>query len=364
MLDNTFKVGSKFEKKIHGLLSRIFGLQGYYSKKGTRKLLKYMDVEKPDVVRLGNLHSNFINFPMLFKYLSENDIPTVITLDDCFFFTGKCCHYTVDECYRWRYECGECPRKKKDNVSWFFDRTNKMLNDKRDFYRNIPRLAVVGVSHWISNEAKKSILSTACYIETIYNWVDTDIFYPVDSLSLKYKYNLEIKFIILGVASEWSDKKGLNYFIQLAERLLEDEVIILVGKLSDSIDLPSNIKNIEQTDDINELVDYYNISDVFLQLSLEETFGKVVAESLSCGTPVIAFNSTANPELIGYRCGYTLEYSEFDNIREYIDRIKKNKKNYYTTSCREYALKKFSKIENITKYISLFEKLKEKNNDL
>ncbi|WP_071120030.1 glycosyltransferase [Romboutsia timonensis] len=355
--ENTYKIGSTIEKKIHGLLSRLLGLQGYFSKIGTKNLINYIVQEKPDVVRLGNLHSDYINIPMVLKFLAKDDIPTVLTLDDCFFFTGKCCHYTADNCYKWKIGCKNCIRVHKDNNSWFLDRTKKMWKDKKNLYDNIPRLAVVGVSEWITREAKESILSSAKYIKTIYNWIDTDLFKPINTIELRKKLFLQNKFIILGVASGWSNSKGLNYFIELSKCIDDNHSIILVGNIPKSIELPNNIIHIQETNNVQELVQYYSMADVFLQLSLEETFGKVTAEALSCGTPVIVFDSTANPELVGYKCGYVANKSSLKDVVKYIECIKFNTKEYYSNSCREFALNNFNKEDRISDYINLFENL-------
>ena len=49
------------------------------------------------------------------------------------------------------------------------------------------------------------------------------------------------------------------------------------------------------------------MADVLLNLSMEEACGRVTIEALACGTPVIAMNSTSNPEQIGESCGYVVE---------------------------------------------------------
>ena len=82
-------IGSKLDRNIHGFLSRLFGKQGYYSFSSTKKLISYMDDYKPDVVHLRNLHGNYINLPLLFDYLSKKKIPVVVTLHDCWFYTGN-----------------------------------------------------------------------------------------------------------------------------------------------------------------------------------------------------------------------------------------------------------------------------------
>lgn len=353
-----YRIGTDFEKKMHALYSRVFGLQAYFSKSGTRKLLKYIDELQPDIVHLENLHSNYINLKMLLNHLSTNNIPTVLTLWDCWFFTGKCCHFTVDNCYRWEAECGKCTRLKKDNVSWFFDRTKKMRSDKEEWFGKIPRLAVVGVSDWITGEAKKSLLSNAALIERIYNWIDLDVFKPVNTEALRKGLKLEDNFIILGVASSWSTDKGLDSFIALAKVIRADMRIVMIGQLPPETKLPGNILHIEETHNVSEMVEFYSMADVLVNLSIEETFGLVTAEALACGTPAIVINSTANPEVVGEGCGYIAQTSNPEEIFSKILPIYQAGKTNYSKNCVGYAKLNFSKNERISDYVRVYNEIK------
>ena len=240
---DVFYMGTYWDHKLHALLSRLSGLVGYFSTVHTKKLIKNIESISPDILHLRNLHSNFIDIPLLLSYLAKKEISTVITLHDCFFYTGKCTHYTVDNCYKWQNDCGACPRLKKDNKSWFLDRTKKMLADKKQLFGNVKKLAVIGVSDWITNEAKKSILQNALIIERIYNWIDLDVFKPEQN-------SFSPDFIILGVASFWSKDKGLDKFIELASLLSDKMKIVLVGKLNKNIDLPGNVVSVKETNSI------------------------------------------------------------------------------------------------------------------
>lgn len=347
-----FEIGTIVDWKIHGLLSRIFGIQGYFSKKSTKKLIGYIEEIKPDVIHLNNVHSNYLNLPLLFKYLSNHNIATVITLHDCWFYTGKCTHYTVNKCNKWKIGCGNCPRKREDNKSWIFDRTPKMWRDKKYWYESIPKLGVIGVSDWITNEAKSSIMGTSKIIRRIYNWIDLDTFKPQP----KSIGTMQNKFIILGVASGWSKKKGFEQFIKLASYLKEDELIVLVGNIPDCT-LPNNIVHISATNNCQELVKYYSVANVFLQLSREESFGKVVAESLACGTPVITIDSTANKELVPEKCGVVIDEPDLDSIYDAITYIKNKKKKTYSKNCRQFAMENFDMNKRIDDYISLYKEI-------
>ena len=67
-------------------------------------------------------------------------------------------------------------------------------------------------------------------------------------------------------------------------------------------------------DRVDELVTYYNQADVLLNLSQAESFGKVTIEALACGTPVICYDNTAAPELVGEGCGYIIENGNVDLV--------------------------------------------------
>lgn len=358
---NEFLIGSKLDTKIHGFLSRISGMQGYFSIKATGKLLEYMDNFNPDVVVLGNLHGNYINLSLLLKYLSNKDIATVVVLHDCWFYTGKCCHYTIDGCYNWKEKCGNCPSLKKYNKSWFFDRTEKMLDDKKNLFNTIPRLAVIGVSNWITREAKEApVFKNAKEIIRIYNWIDLEKFYPRNTEKLEEKLKIKNNKILLCVASNWNKEKGIENIIELSYKLSDTEKIIIIGNINESYKkkLDKNIIHIPAIESLDILAEYYSIADVFIQPSLEETFGKVSAEALACGTPIVCFDSTANPELVGNGCGAVVKVGDINEFYQKIKNILKNGKEFYRKNCIEFANKNFNKEKNIEQYLFLFERIK------
>lgn len=351
---NGYKIGNWLDRKLHALLSRITGLQGYFSVLSTLGLIQYIKKIKPDVIHLHNLHSNYINLPILLNFISKHDISTVLTLHDCWFYTGKCTHYTIDKCNRWKQSCGECPRLALDNPSLFYDKTSKLLHDKKGWFTSIPRLYVIGVSDWITNQARLSILKSANSIDRIYNWIDLSIFYPRDSLKLREVLRLQSKFVVIGVASQWSDAKGLSKFIELANVCGIDTQILLIGEISSDMVLPENIIHINETNDVVQLANYYSMSDVLLNLSLEESFGKVTAEALACGTPVISVDSTANSELVANQCGELILNNDIYYVSQAIKKIKKKGKRFYSSACVEYAQKRFNLEYNLKLYLDVY----------
>lgn len=353
-------IGNIFDHKLHALLSRIFGKQAYFSHIPTYKLIQKLRKISPDIVILRNLHGNYINLPMLTKFLAENNIATIIVLHDCWFFTGYCCHYTEANCFKWQKECFDCPLIKTDKASWFFDTTREVFRKRKKMLDRIPRLAIVGVSDWITEESRKSVvLNNAIVFRRIYNWINLNVFYPrLNTEALRSKLGIEnTTFVALGVSMSWSFRKGLEVFIQLAEQM-PDITIVMVGQRPNA-KLPSNIIFVPATSSSEELAQYYSMANVLLNFSIQETFGKVAAEALACGTPLIVNNATANPELPG-DCGYVV--NNIKHAIEAINDIRKKGKAYYQERCVSRARLLFDKDNNIEQYIELFNELTKPNN--
>ncbi len=232
-----------------------------------------------------------------------------------------------------------------------------MHKDKAKYFKRIKRLGVIGVSDWITKEAKESFFKDAFVMKRIYNWVDLRIFNPGEEQELRASLGADKKFIILSVASAWGPSKGFNEFLELAKLLSpEDYLILLVGNMSEG-PLPEPIKNIPLVTNLKWLARLYRVSDVFISLSKEESFGKVIAEAIACGTPVITYNMTACPELADNNCGYIAKGNTLEEIYEGVEIIKANTKSYYTDKCVALAKEKFSKDKNIREYLKLYETL-------
>lgn len=348
---------SKLDKLTHAFLSRVTGLQGHFSTASTKKLLQELSEDKPDIVILHTLHGNCINFPMLCDYLGKNNIPTVLVLHDCWYFTGHCCHYSQIDCQEWQHDCRHCPQMHEWNKSWFFDTAYRSLQEKKRLYQAIPRLGVVGVSDWITEEAKKSILKDATLIQRIYNWIDVETFTPRNTTGLRKQLGIaEGERVLLGVATAWNERKGLKEMLLVAKSIPESKVI-MVGKMPGNIKIPKNMICVGQIKDPVKLSEYYSMADLFLNPSVQETFGKTTVEAMSCGTPAIVYNTTACKELIGDGCGKVIQEIDktiyTDSAMQYLRKLDK----FTEENCRNFAYKMFLPDDCMKKYVEVLNDL-------
>lgn len=349
-----YNIGCKVDYLWHSFLSKLTGLQGYYSIISTLQLIRRIDRIKPDIVHLHNLHNNYINLPILFRYLKKRKQAVVITLHDFWFMTGHCCYYTNNNCMKWQEACGKCPAIKTYNNSWFFDNSTWLRTKKETFFGGLDKLAVIGNSKWTTSEASKSFLGKATILDNVYNWINTDVFYPRSKETCRNKYGYsKSDFIVLGVAIRWNNLKGLEIFEKLAKRN-PNYKFLLVGDFIEHRELPFNIELVGTIKDANTLAEYYSLADVYVNPSIQETFGLVTAEAISCGIPVIANNATATPELVLPGCGYTIENNNIQEIENDMSRIQKEIRD--PEEMHQKADKSFGKC-NIDKYLDIYQRL-------
>lgn len=354
-----YKIDRKYEIYVHFCMARLLGRNGLASKNATKRLINVIRKINPDLIQLHNIHGYYISYPILFQYLSTLNIPIVWTLHDCWAFTGHCVHYTAVNCKKWMTLCSHCTNLKTYPCS-LIDRSKKNYETKKQNFTLLNNLTIVVVSHWLGNEVKRSFLSKFP-VKVIQNGVDTDVFRPIKS-DIKYRYKIEDKFVILGVATQWSERKGLNDFLTLAKLLSDDEIIILVGLNKRQLhQLPSNIIGIPKTENVLELVQLYAGADLFVNCSVEETFGLTTIESMACGTPVVVYDSTACPEIVTKETGFVIQPHDVSAIYNAILSIKRTGKGKYVGLCRTYAKLNFDKRKKFNEYAILYDELLSEN---
>ena len=353
------KIGSKIDIYTHYLLNRIFDGEGLGSIYSTKKLIMQIENIKPNIIHLHNLHDHYLNYKLLFQYLNKTKTKVVWTFHDCWALTGHCANFSSIGCEKWKTGCYDCPQNKS-----LFDFSKRNYDLKKNHF-NIKNLYIITVSDWLKRIVQDSFLGNH-YIKIIKNGVDINVFHPVNIEDFKntndsyrqikeYYDKINKIFTIIGVASVWTEGKGINDYIKLSELLDKDECLVLIG-INKKIEknMPKNIICVPRMSSMDLLAFWYTCADVVLSLSKQETFGMTIAEGMACGTPAIVYDNTAQPELISDDTGYVVENGNIKQCYKKIQEIKKRKSEYYIESCRERAISCWSK-ENLQEYINLYE---------
>lgn len=353
---SAYKIGTSIENKFHALwYSRVLGLEGYGTKLGTKKFIKWVKIINPDIIHIENLHSNFLDFPSFFHFLSIAHIPVVWSLFDCWPYTGKCTHYTEIGCKKWETECcAKCPQLHSSGVNtFFFDRTKKLFNEKKALFNKLESLDIITCSHWLEKEVKKSFLQNNT-IHMVYNWIDSSKFQRIEDESVYERYDIDkSKTILLSVSASWGGNTRLIDAINLARILPERFQLVIVGSMLHDVDLPHNIKHISYVDGEMELSKLYSVALAYVNFSVEDTFGKVMAEAELCGTPAIVFNATACPEVVG-DAGFVVQPHSVDEMLTKIIEIETIGKEHFSQKSIDYVQSTFNYQKNVSSIIDIY----------
>lgn len=351
------KIGNMADVYLHGIKTRLLDKHGFGSKYVTQKLIRQIKEINPDVIGLHNIHGYYINIELLFNYLKEAGKPVIWTLFDCWPFTGHCSYYDFAQCERWKTGCYNCPEKKLYPASWVIDNSKSNYIRKKEIFNDVENLTIVTHSNWLAEQVNQSFLSDYPVV-IINNGVNLDVFKPVNSDWVTKKYNLENKKLILGVANNWSRRKGLKDFIELGKHLPSDYQLLLVGlNAEQQKTLPEDIISISRTENTEELTALYSAADVFVNPTLQDNFPTTNIEALACGTPVITYNTGGSPEAIDEFTGYVVSKGDVKGLIIAIEKIIKLGKVHFSPICRKRAEIFFNKDERYRDYIHLYHQL-------
>ena len=264
-----------------------------------------------DVINLHNIHGAYFSIFMLPLLTSLK--PTIWTLHDEQAFTGHC-SYSF-ECGKWLDGCGNCPdlnyypKIKKDTTKFLLD-LKKKIYDASEF-------TVVCPSEWLAGRVRRSVLGDKD-VRVIYNCVKTDVFKLADKNQARNELKLppDKKILMFSASGGFKNpQKGGKYLLDVYNMLKKRDDLLFLNIGGNSNNKNPNWLDIPYIKDESLMAKYYSAADLFIYPSLVESFGLVVAEALSCGTPVVAFNTSALPEIIEHgRTGYLAHYKDVDDF--------------------------------------------------
>lgn len=299
------------------------------------------ELKSADVLHLHWINNGFLSLRSL-KKISELNKPVVWTLHDMWAFTGGCFHSRA--CNNFEKDCGNCFYLKRPHQ---YDLSNRILTTKKNIFPQL-HLHVVACSNWLGEKARRSSLFKNVSVHIIPNPIDVDRFKPIDKKLARERSKIsQDSFVILFAAASISDdRKGMSYLVEAINKLLA-----LKPELKNVIELVvvGNVKNNEQfpfpcktnltgyVSDEKVIINYFSASNIFITPSLDENLPNTIMESLSCGTPVVAFKTGGIPDLIDHKInGYLADYKSSDDLMNGIlwayenrleDQINKNSRN-------------------------------------
>lgn len=337
-------------KSLKSLKNNIFDRNHYF---GYKKKIKFSSgligndihnfnkLNKFDIIHLHWINSGFINI----RSLEKIKIPIVWTIRDMWPFTGGC-HYTLG-CEKFKIECHNCPNLKSyfpglDQVKKIFEHKSKILQKKKIYY--------VAISKWLEFEIKKSFILKNQNVRQIYNCVDNFSFFPEDMTVSREKLGLpKNKFIILIGSQFLKDEiKDNSKILEIINKFDDNFLFITFGNTNQAY---KNFKNFGFINDKTILRKIYSASNLFLSFAKQEAFGKTLAESVLCNTPVVVNDNLSSKEIISHKSnGYLVKDDDYIKGINWIkDNLNKNEKNLNLNTENNFSINEISK-----KYLELY----------
>lgn len=310
--------------------------------------------EWADIIHLHWINEGFVNV----KHLSRIDKPIVWTIRDMWPLTGGC-HY-APECSNFKNGCGNCVQlasKCRYDLSWVVCRRKLKYFPKT--------IQIVGISEWLSEKARESEVFKGFEIRTISNNINMDDFFPLEKVTARNMLGISTgkKIILVGSQYLTDVYKGFDKYLDAVRRLDSSRYyLIFFGRLDENIveSIGFEYKNFGFLQDAISLRILYSASDVFVAPSTIDAFGKTLAESMACGTPVVCFDAAGPKDIVDHKVnGYKARPFDAADLADGIEYIL-NASDYGALSrnAREKVVREFDSKVIALKYSQLYEKLK------
>jgi len=312
---------------------------------------------KSNIFHLHWIGNGFLNLGQIKKFKT----PLVITLHDVWFLTGGC-HVNLD-CKKYENGCYHCPLFETNfnplNI------THLIFNKKIKTFQN-KNIEIIVLSNWMKEMVSLSPIFKEHNINLIPNGINTDMYKPYDKKIARnlYSINPNSKIILFGGISAKSDfNKGFDLLINCFSVLKNDDIeLVVFGEKSKGETFVNGFKitSIGYLNDEQSLAFLYSAADLVVVPSRQESFSQVCLESISCGTPVVAFDYSGPRDIIIHKeNGYLAKPYDSNDLANGINWVLNELtiSNKLSKRGREIAVQKFDIKKIAQAHIALYNKI-------
>ena len=365
---------SNYDKLLARVAPLLERIPGKFGKKSGRlsaswvpdTLLRRINRLSPDILNLHWVNDGLMRVETLPKLRQ----PVVWTLHDMWPFSGGE-HYVGDsDRYREGYSTDNRPAGETglDINRWVWKR-------KRKSWSSVNNMVIAAPSRWMANCARESVLFRDYRIEVLPNGIDHERYHPVDHAVARNILGLpESKKLILfgGVLATGDERKGFHLLIEALEKLESqtstgEYELVVFGSPSGDSPLSMKTHYLGRLQDDISLALVYAAADVFVAPSLEDNLPNTVMESLSCGTPVVAFDIGGMPDMVTHMTnGYLAPGFDTSELAKGLSWVMEDRQRWKNLSqeARHTVVQSFTLQRSASRYIDLYEEILENNRQL
>jgi glycosyltransferase involved in cell wall biosynthesis len=298
-------------------------------------------VKESDIIHLHWINLGFLSVKGIDTLLNLNK-PIFWTLHDMWAFTGGC--HQSNSCHNYQKECGNCIqflRKPFKN-----DLSYAILKKKQSW--QLKNLNVVGISKWMNLRIKSSSLFKEAHLISIPNPIDLEIFKVKTKKQLKIKWGIEenSKYILFTAAIIDNYFKGFDLFLRVMQLIKQDSLdvtVLFAGEFKnyDLNSFPIPFIHLGKITNTLEMSEIFNIADIYISTSPNESFSYTVLEAACCGCYVVASDTGEIGEIInttnfGAIVNENDEISYFEAIKTFLQ-SNRNFQNLYLNGLDKYG---------------------------
>jgi glycosyltransferase involved in cell wall biosynthesis len=306
-----------------------------------------------DVVHLHWINDGFVRL----KDIGRIRKPLIWTLRDMWPMTGGC-HYSMT-CDQFKSGCGSCPllgsSMEHDLSRWVYSRKLKYIPEQAK---------IVGISTWMANQARASKLFESHDVRMILNAIDTDEFFPIEKAMARKILGISAdkNLVLAGAQNLDAFYKGFDKLLTALTALDQHRYrLCFFGnvdrKAAEATGLDATFFGF--LNDTISLRLVYSAADVFVAPSLMEAFGKTLAESMACGTPVVCFDATGPQDIVDHRLnGYRARPFDTNDLADGIKWVCSSERpGSLQGAARAKALQAFDPRRIAAQYVSLYQEV-------
>lgn len=259
------------------------------------------------------------------------------------------CHF-VGDCEGYKTGCGNCPGFKYSRQK---DYSHFNVMYRKEVYEEVKPI-VYGNNYMQSFYKKAYLLKDYDRKEQVYPLVNNDFYYQRDMVESRKQFGIEEdkKFVIFfGAQSLDDERKGFKYLLQalqifaskLSDKEKQDVILLIAGRDIESVksELPFDYQYIGYVSP-DKLPFAYSAASIFVCPSVDDAGPTMVNQSLSCSTPVVAFEmGTALDMVKGHDTGYCAKLLDSEDLSSGIEKFYKMDGEEYLNirkECRKIAL--------------------------
>ena len=226
--------------------------------------------------------------------------PVVWTLHDSWPFCGAEHHPENHYDHRFQNSYSRKSRRpgntRLDVDAWTYRRKVRWFDEAR---------WLVGPSQWMVDQASSATLTHDWPSSVIPNPIDTDVFSPADQAESRASWGIasHVRVALFGgMGASAVHGKGWDLLESAVSALAPSEQAWELWTFGGQPPATSirgvPVRSVGIVDDPSRLASLYSAADVHVVPSRMESFSQTAAESIACGTPVVAFRVGALPEVV------------------------------------------------------------------